>query len=236
MPKVPGPCSGSKMMPTVSETARRASPALFEQIEEHLQRDETPSVYLQELARTPAFDAYPLTMLKKLRDTPQSPVHHPEGSVWNHTLLVVDQAAAQKAGSRDPRSFMWAALLHDIGKPDTTRKRGEKITAYNHDNVGAKLAREFLCHWTEDEDFLDKVTQLVRYHMQLLYVNKGLPFMDIDGMKKHTDIREIALLGLCDRLGRKGADPESEKKQVAEFIEKCLSSDRRKGDQWQKQA
>ncbi len=71
--------------------------------------------------------------------TGQSPQHHPEGSVWNHTLLVVDEAAKIKEQSADPRTFMWAALLHDLGKPSTTMRRKSKITSYDHDKVGAQL-------------------------------------------------------------------------------------------------
>lgn len=32
-------------------------------------------------------------MLYNLKETEQSKVHHPEGNVWNHVLLVVDEAA-----------------------------------------------------------------------------------------------------------------------------------------------
>ena len=149
----------------------------------------------------------------------QSPKHHPEGSVWNHTLLVLDEAAKRRTESVDPRVFMWAALLHDIGKPDTTRERHGRITAYEHDKAGAKLTHAFLSEFTEDKTFVDKTAALVRYHMQVLYVTKGLPYQDIAGMKRDTEVREVARLGLCDRLGRGGADYKSEKKQIKEFIE-----------------
>jgi putative nucleotidyltransferase with HDIG domain len=160
-------------------------------------------------------------MLLKLEPTEQSPVHHPEGNVLNHTLLVVDEAAKRRQESDDPRAFMWAALLHDIGKPATTRYRKGKITAYDHDKVGAELTREFLSAVTDDRQFIDKVVHLVKYHMQLLYVVKDLPFKDIGGMKRHSDIKEVALLCLCDRLGRDGADRESEEEQVKTFVNMC---------------
>jgi putative nucleotidyltransferase with HDIG domain len=57
-------------------------------------------------------------------------------------LLVVDEAAKRKAYSTDQRVFMWAALLHDIGKPASTRLRKGRITAYNHDkNRGQAVER-----------------------------------------------------------------------------------------------
>lgn len=160
-------------------------------------------------------------MLLKLRSTEQSPVHHPEGSVWNHTLLVVDQAAKRKAESRDAVAFLWASLLHDIGKPYTTKIKKGKITAYNHDKVGAALSGEFLSALTKDHGLIEKVTSLVKFHMQILYVVNNLPFADIMEMKRHTDIHEVALLGLCDRLGRIGARQAVEEEQIRLFINRC---------------
>ncbi len=168
-----------------------------------------------------AFLQSPFSVLTRQRTTPQSPVHHPEGHVWNHTLLVVDRAAAHKGFSANPRAFMWAALLHDIGKPDTTRTRRGRITAYDHDRVGAELARALLRQVTDEADFAEAVVQLVRYHMQPLYVVKGLPFQDIAGMRAQTSITEVALLSYCDRLGRGGADRHAEAEAIRTFLEKC---------------
>ena len=122
-------------------------------------------------------------VLRRLKDTPQSPVHHPEGNVWNHTMLVVDEAAKRRAESRCPAALMWAALLHDIGKPDTTRVRRGKITSYDHDKVGAELARRFLSGFSMEPAMIDRVCALVRSHMQVLFAAKGLPFGDAAGMK-----------------------------------------------------
>lgn len=187
----------------------------------HLLHDEKPSIYLNAVYDRPEFRQYPFSMLHRLRSTEQSPIHHPEGNVWNHTLLVVDEAAKRKHLSADASAFMWSALLHDIGKPDTTKIRKGKITAYNHDGVGEKLARRFLQEFTEDKVFIDKVAYLVRYHMHLLFVVRDMPFKDMEGMKRHTDIQEVALLGLCDRLGRVGVNIEEEQRQVRLFIQLC---------------
>ena len=175
----------------------------------------------------------PFSVLARQRDTPQSPVHHPEGHVWNHTLLVLDRAAAHKGFSANPRVLMWAALLHDIGKPDTTRSRRGRITAYDHDRVGAGQAGALLRQVTDETDFSEAVVQLVRYHMQPLYVVKGLPFADIGGMKANTSVAEVALLSYCDRLGRLGADPHAEAQSIGEFLKKC---DERSDFEWLKQA
>jgi tRNA nucleotidyltransferase (CCA-adding enzyme) len=80
----------------------------FEELEQHLLEDEKPSLYLRDLAQNRWFmDSYPFSLLGDLKEVEQSPVHHPEGSVWEHTLMVVDLAAEGKGLSQDPRVFMW---------------------------------------------------------------------------------------------------------------------------------
>lgn len=194
---------------------------LFCEINNHLLLDDAPSHFLESIIDTRIFKEYPYSMLGKLRDTEQSPVHHPEGNVWKHTMLVIDNAAARKSKSRNERVFMWAALLHDIGKPDTTAVRKGKVTSYDHDKVGAVLACNFLKEFTNDSKFINNVSVLVKYHMQILHVVKNRPFADISSMKEEADIMEVALLGFCDRMGRLNVNVEKEQNNILLFIEKC---------------
>ncbi|MDF2838350.1 MAG: putative superfamily hydrolase [Evtepia sp.] len=169
---------------------------------------------------------YPLVMLFDLQKTEQSKLHHPEGNVWNHTCLVVDEAAKVREKSSDPTVFMWAALLHDIGKPSTTRMRRGRITAYDHDKQGQALSEEFLRVFTEDQELIQKVGKLVRYHMQPLFVLKGLPFAEVGKMKRETNLQDIALLSYCDRMGRTNSDEEEEGRKTREFLQKCTITPR----------
>lgn len=192
----------------------------FHNIDKHIMEDVNPSKYLNEIYKYNLFKERPFTMLYRLKEAMQSPIHHPEGNAWNHTMLVLDNAAEVRDKSKNPRVFMWAALLHDIGKPDTTRNRKGKITSYDHDSVGAILTKEFLEYFSCQEEFIESVVYLVRYHMHILYVLKDLPFGDIEGMKKNVDIDELALLGLCDRLGRLNLDREKEEDEIRHFLRK----------------
>lgn len=194
---------------------------LYLNIENSLLHDFNPSVYLEKVCTNPTFQQYPFSMLYKLKTTEQSKKYHPEGSVWNHTLLVVDEAAKIKTRSKNQKVLMWAALLHDIGKPSTTKKRKGRITSYDHDRAGAELSKEFLSCFTGDKNFIHDVCNLIRYHMQVLFVVNALPFADIQGMKHDTDIHEVALLGLCDRMGRLNADKLKEQKDIEKFLIKC---------------
>ncbi|MGE5381234.1 MAG: HD domain-containing protein [Methylocystaceae bacterium] len=197
----------------------------FAQIEQHLLNDEQPSTYLNALLKGGGLAEWPLNLLEDQVGVPQSPLHHPEGDVWNHTCMVVDEAAQRRSVSREPRVFMWAALLHDLGKPLTTRiRKNQRITAYDHDKEGEKLARQFLKAFTDDNSFIDQVAQLVRWHMQVLFVVKDLPFADIDTMLSQVELDEVALLSLCDRMGRGELDPEiaaREAENIRIFVEKC---------------
>ena len=202
---------------------------IFLEMQTHLMEDENPSVYLNEMHEKGMLWEYPFQMLHKMRDTEQSPIYHPEGNVWIHTMQVIDVAAKVKKRSRDPKVFMWAALLHDIGKPATTKMRKGRITSYNHDQEGEKLARDFLAYFQEDKAFIEKVCGLVRYHMQILFVVKGQAYADLKGMKKRTDLQEVALLGLCDRLGRDTQNKDEEERNIMLFIQKCNEQNRISG-------
>lgn len=195
---------------------------LFKEVDNRLLNDPAPSAYLNELLARGHLDQYPYTMLSGLKAVKQSPQHHPEGDVWNHTLMVVDIAAENKDRSKDRRVFMWSALLHDLGKLPATRIRRGRITAYDHDKLGAGLAQDFLMDLQEDEAFAERVRAMVRWHMQVLFVVKGLPFADIKGMLADLDLDEIALLCYCDRMGRGGMDREKRSKEE-ENIQKFIS-------------
>ncbi|MHC1695303.1 MAG: HDIG domain-containing metalloprotein [Eubacteriales bacterium] len=194
---------------------------IYLEIDSALMNDPAPSDTLNRLSRTQDLSQSPFDMLTALKDIKQSPKHHPEGSVWNHTMLVADEAAQVKGRSKSPNIFMWAALLHDIGKARTTRLRGGRITSYDHDKTGEEMAREFLSHFAHDEDFIASVSSLVRWHMHILYVTASLPYGDKADMLRSADIEEVALLGLCDRLGRLGADREEEEGTIRTFLSKC---------------
>ncbi len=82
--------------------------------------------------------------LHALIDTPQEPEWHPEGDVWIHTMMVVDEAARisrREFPSEEERlQVMLGALCHDLGKPSTTAM-GEKegvprIRSLGHEEAG----------------------------------------------------------------------------------------------------
>jgi putative nucleotidyltransferase with HDIG domain len=75
--------------------------------------------------------------------------------LWDHTLRTVDAAPASRPVVR------LAALLHDVGKPDTAADGH----FYGHDKVGAELAAAFLERLRYPRAVTDRVVALVRQHM-----------------------------------------------------------------------
>lgn len=190
----------------------------FDEIEQYLLGLEQPSIQLNQLLEKAWFRKPPFFELYQLSKTQQSEKHHPEGDAWKHTMLVVNEAAKVKNQSSNPRAFMWAAFLHDIGKPETTKQYKGRITAYNHDVVGAKKAEQFLRHFRQSEDFVHLTCAYVRWHMMILYVLKDLPYGDVMQMRRDISPNEVALLGWCDRMGRLYADSVVEKEAIEQFL------------------
>jgi len=202
---------------------------IFLNIEKHIIDDDKPSSYLEECLRTHMLDQYPFSMIKDLQDVPQNPKFHPEGNVFIHTMMVIDEGAKIRYRSADKRTFMWALLLHDIGKKPTTKVRKGKLTSYDHDIVGADMTRQFLTYFNEEEAFIAKVTALVRWHMQSLFVTKNLKFQNIGSMLEEVNINEIALVSLSDRLGRGSLDYKEVEETIIEvkrFKEKIRNFNR----------
>jgi len=127
----------------------------------------SPAKGLKLLEDSGWLEMFPL--LFNMQGVPQNSKNHPEGDVWTHTKYVVD--AASKVAERDeypPKdrlALMFAALLHDVGKPDTTILNNAEWTAPKHDIHGAELSRTFLLSIGAPEDLIKKVEKLVRYHL-----------------------------------------------------------------------
>ncbi len=195
---------------------------MFETINKILLESEKPSMELKKLIKNNKLDIKPFDMLKKLKNINQNPKYHPEGDVLEHVFLVVDIASEYKKYSKDKKSFMWGALLHDIGKLTTTKIRNGKITSYNHDIDGEELAIEFLNKISDDYDFNKKVSKFVRWHMQPLFFELNSNLFTPNEMKEEIDYKEIALLSICDRLGRANLTDEhksKEKESIKRFID-----------------
>ncbi|HEV8253749.1 MAG TPA: hypothetical protein VGQ78_03270 [Vicinamibacteria bacterium] len=121
---------------------------VFGEIEKLLLKSRRPSIglgLLHEWGLLPAV----APELVPLRDTQQDPGWHPEGDVWTHTLLAVDQAAPLVADLDRPRALavMLATLCHDLGKPGTTRMDRGRLRSPGHEEAGILPTVSLLDRW-----------------------------------------------------------------------------------------
>ncbi len=87
--------------------------------------------------------------LVALDSCPQDPIHHAEGDAGLHTRMVVDALIADPnwlSLEEEARGLLfWAAVLHDVGKPATTKTEEDgRITSRGHSRTGASIARQLL--------------------------------------------------------------------------------------------
>lgn len=177
---------------------------VFEEFNKLLMKPEKPSIGLKFLKDSGWIRWFP--ELEGMVDCPQNPEYHPEGDVWVHTLMVVDNAArARKEVDEEwRRAFMYAALLHDVGKPSTL---DDDLSCKGHDKAGEPLARAFMERLTNQEDLIKKVEALVGAHMrpgQLIQGKAGLGAWK--RLHNLVPLEVAGYLSKCDSCGRTGWD------------------------------
>ncbi|MCK9371968.1 MAG: HD domain-containing protein [Sulfuricurvum sp.] len=142
--------------------------------------------------------------LEKLETTLQDPGSHPEGDVWTHTLMCVDEMARLRTGdSKRDTVLMFAALLHDIAKPVTTFICDGKINAPRHAEEGALIAEIWLSRITEEKSLIEAVLPLVRHHgtPRKFYQNHS-PDTEILRLSTKVAIADLILVARADYFGR----------------------------------
>ena len=133
---------------------------------EALLESDKPSVYLRAMLTSGELGEA-LPELAACVGVPQNPVYHPEGDVFEHTMLVVDCAAALRGKAQNPAGLMLAALTHDLGKAVCTQVREDgRITAYGHEVAGLPLCHALLTRLTDDAGLTDWVENMVWLHMR----------------------------------------------------------------------
>jgi len=108
--------------------------------------------------------------LVALQGCPQDEYWHPEGDVWIHTCLVVDESVrlANERGlsEQDRVILLFAALCHDLGKPLTTfTNKDGKICSPNHGQAGVQPSLDFLSYIGAPKWLKQSIEPLVCEHV-----------------------------------------------------------------------
>ena len=105
-----------------------------------------------------------LPELRGLRDC-HDPIHRHK-DVYDHTLAVVENAMALE-GDEPDFVLRFAALMHDVGKPDTRAiHRDGTVTFHHHDVVGARMTRKRMRELRFSKQAIADVTRLVEMHLR----------------------------------------------------------------------
>lgn len=135
------------------------------ELKKALLKAEKPSIFFESLRKMEQLDiCFP--ELKALIGVPQNPVYHAEGDVWNHTMLVLDEAVKLRHRTSNPYWFMLTALVHDFGKAVTTEEKNGVLHAYDHETKGLPLAEDFLRRLTGESKLIRYVLNLTELHMK----------------------------------------------------------------------
>jgi tRNA nucleotidyltransferase (CCA-adding enzyme) len=142
----------------------------------------------------------------------QEPEWHPEGDVWTHTLMVIDQARRLNADLDRPRliTVMLGAVCHDLGKPSTTAVIDGRIRSLNHEEAGVvptlALLDRLNIHTIDGFEARAQVVGLVAHHLKPGMFHKAPHVGDgaFRRLAQKVDMELLARLARADCLGRTG--------------------------------
>lgn len=191
---------------------------VFEEIKKLLLKSRQPSQGFEVLDTFGMLSYFP--ELLALQGVPQEPSYHPEGDVWIHTLMVVDEMSRLHSDNMEQNLYLsLAALCHDLGKSNTTKKVDGRIRAIGHENTGVPLTEQFLKHLSDEKALIEKIIPLVKHHLKpLQFYKQGAKSAAIRRLANQVNIRELVLLAQADYLGRTTSEAKAGVFEAGEWL------------------
>ncbi|MGA9389729.1 MAG: CCA tRNA nucleotidyltransferase [Candidatus Sulfotelmatobacter sp.] len=151
-----------------------------------------------------------LPEVSAMKGVQQPPEYHPEGDVFMHTLLLLENLPHPS-----PPTLAWGALLHDVGKPATFRVAPDRIRFDGHVDVGVKIAEEICGRLRFSNHDAAQILALVDNHMRFGHVSR---------MKESTLKKFMRLPGFDQHLALHRADSLASHRNLStyEFLQKKL--------------
>ncbi len=151
-----------------TQAAMRALAARIHAVSRERVRDELTKMLTEGHARR-AFELLDETDLlvqvlpeiAAMKGVEQPPQFHPEGDVWIHTLMLLEQLEPGCSPT-----LAWGTLLHDVGKPPTFRVAPDRIRFDGHVEVGEAIGAEICRRFRFSNDEAGQILALIENHMR----------------------------------------------------------------------
>jgi len=207
--------------PSLEQLCRRldlgelASERIARELRRILCESRRPSLAFEFLARVEQIQVF--EPLAALSGVVQDPRWHPEGDVYTHTCMVIDRAARiaddERLNDLDREILLFAALCHDLGKPETTTiEPGGRIRSHGHEAASALRARAWLENLGLGESRVRAIEALVANHLApAQFVDQGAGARAYRRLARKlasggVTVVELERVARADHLGRSTDD------------------------------
>jgi poly(A) polymerase len=151
-----------------------------------------------------------------MKGVEQPPQYHPEGDVWNHTLLMLQQL------DHPTPALAMGVLLHDVGKPPTFRV-ADRIRFDGHVEEGVRMAHAILHRLRFSRDDMEQVEALVANHMKFKDAGRMKEstlkrFLRLPKFEEHLELHRLD----CSSSNRNLESYEMVKRKLSEFPDEHL--------------
>ena len=152
-----------------------------------------------------------LPEITAMKGVQQPPEFHPEGDVFVHTLLLLENLPHPC-----PPTLAWGALLHDVGKPATFRVAPDRIRFDDHVDVGVKIAEQICERLRLSNHHAAQILALVDNHMRFSHATR---------MNQSTLKKFLRMPGFDEHLALHRADSLASHRNLStyEFVRQKLA-------------
>ena len=179
---------------------------IFEELKKLFLKSSRPSVGFELIRQLGILKYFP--ELNALIGCIQDKEYHPEGDVWIHTMMCLDELVKiikdENIEDEYRKLYLFYGILcHDLGKPFCTQEINGKITSHKHEVLGIEPSISFLSKLTNEKKFIEIVCTLVKNHLapfQLYLAESSLKAIKRLSLK--VNIEDLCLVCLADCLGR----------------------------------
>jgi len=144
-----------------------------------------------------------LPEIAAMKRVEQPPQYHPEGDVWIHTRLMLEQLSPGASPT-----LAWGVLLHDVGKPPTFKsaaETGDRIRFDGHVDVGVRITQEITRRLRFSNEDSEQIQALVASHMRFKAVEQMRSstlkrFVRLPRFEEHLELHRLDCLSSHRRL------------------------------------